>query len=199
MENFLEILKIVLPAIISGMFTFFITKYTYNKNIPLDKMEIAYNRIYYPIYRIVCNNKDFDKVNLETIIAEISRYLIKYNKYVDNSTLRAFRLLTDKRDKEAYQNFKENIYNRNSYLRRRLGYLEPNFRQIYTYASKQEKRNFRIFIEVIIIYVCVIIGTITKDNVQLIIMSVVMIVAIIILAEISVASIQFIYCKIKST
>lgn len=36
----------ILPAIIAGFFTFYITKYTYSKNQPLDKLEIAYNNIY---------------------------------------------------------------------------------------------------------------------------------------------------------
>lgn len=43
MGIFIEIMKIVLPTIVGGIFTFLITKYTYNKNVPLDKLEIAYN------------------------------------------------------------------------------------------------------------------------------------------------------------
>lgn len=50
----LELLKVVLPVVITGLFTFFVTKYTYSKNIPLDKLEITYNRVYYPIYIVFC-------------------------------------------------------------------------------------------------------------------------------------------------
>ena len=50
MKSFIEILKTILPAIVTGIFTFIVTKYNYTKNIPLDKMETAYDKIYYPIY-----------------------------------------------------------------------------------------------------------------------------------------------------
>ena len=41
MGIFIEIMKIVLPTIVGGIFTFLITKYTYNKNVPLDKLEFV--------------------------------------------------------------------------------------------------------------------------------------------------------------
>ena len=46
----LEKLDSLIAVLATGLITFFITKYKYHKNIPLDKLEIAYNRIYYPIY-----------------------------------------------------------------------------------------------------------------------------------------------------
>lgn len=55
-DTFIEILKAVLPVIITGIITFLITKYSYHKNIPLDKLEIAYNRIYYPIYCLITSD-----------------------------------------------------------------------------------------------------------------------------------------------
>ena len=60
MESFIEILKIILPTLITGIFTFVVTKYNYNKNVPLDNMKIAYNRIYYPLYKII-HKKDIMK------------------------------------------------------------------------------------------------------------------------------------------
>ena len=63
MESFIEILKIILPALITGIFTFIVTKYNYNKNVPLDNMKIAYNRIYYPLYKIINNNKEYNENN----------------------------------------------------------------------------------------------------------------------------------------
>lgn len=53
MKSFIEILKTILPAIVTGIFTFIVTKYNYTKNIPLDKMETAYDKIYYPIYNLL--------------------------------------------------------------------------------------------------------------------------------------------------
>jgi len=38
-------------------------EYTYNNNRPLDKMEIAYNRIYYPIYKIISDKNITNDIN----------------------------------------------------------------------------------------------------------------------------------------
>lgn len=89
MSMIFEILKGVLPVVISVMLSFLLTKYTYYGNIPLDKLEIAYKRIYYPIYRIISergNDEDID-----WIISESKLYFQKYDIYIDNSTKRAFR------------------------------------------------------------------------------------------------------------
>lgn len=43
MKILLEIIKILLPAAVTGIFTFWTTKYAYSKDVPLQKMEIAYN------------------------------------------------------------------------------------------------------------------------------------------------------------
>ena len=132
MTTIFEIAKVILPVFISGIFTFIITRYTYNKNTPLDKLEVAYNRIYYPIYRILYSENDMQK-NME----QVEVYLNKYNKYVDNSTIRLFKAFQKcekiAQKKSIYLQFKDNIYNRHSYLRRRLGYLESNFAQLYKY------------------------------------------------------------------
>ena len=50
MKILFEVLKVILPAIISGIFTFIVTKYTYNKNKPLDKLEIAYDKVYKTLF-----------------------------------------------------------------------------------------------------------------------------------------------------
>lgn len=160
-KNLFETLKVILPAITAGLFTFFITKYTYNKNRPLDKLEIAYNRIYYPIYKMISD----DNLCMDEIINKCNTYILKYNKYVDISTKKIFELLytcTKKAKKKSiYKNFKDNIYNRNSYLRRRLGYLEPNFAQLYKYAEPGLKLLFRITIGMCILYVTLILCSIT--------------------------------------
>lgn len=114
MNIFIDILKTIVPAIISGVFTFIITKYSYNRKVPLDKMEIAYNRVYYPIYRIIYDNKKFNKMKIDTTIHTISFYLSKYNKYVDKSTISAFNTLRKYKDKQSYKNFINNIYDKNS-------------------------------------------------------------------------------------
>lgn len=158
MQILFEVLIVVLPAIIAGLSTFLITKYTYNKNTPLDKLEKSYNRVYYPLYRLISNKNINNDVDL--ILERTRFYLEKYDKYVDRSTQKAFNALfrcdTKAKKRVAYQNFKNNIYNKNAYLRRRLGYLEPNFWQLYTYSSDSEKSFLRIVIEFCFVYLLLV-------------------------------------------
>ena len=93
MESFIEVLKVILPALITGIFTFIVTKYNYNRNVPLDNMKIAYNRIYYPIYKMIYQKYNDNMKNLDKVIAKIKPYLDKYNKYADDSTTKSFNLL----------------------------------------------------------------------------------------------------------
>lgn len=165
MENALEIFKIILPTIIAAISTFLITKYTYNKNKPLDKLEIAYNRVYYPILRIISNRK-INNNDINEVIDKSKIYFVKYDKYIDTSTKRLFEALCNcqniTKKKTIYENFTNNINNRNSFLRRRLGYLEPNFAQIYKYSVPSTKSFFRIIIELVIIYITLILFSATE-------------------------------------
>ncbi|MGN0408670.1 MAG: hypothetical protein ACI4EJ_10440 [Bacteroides sp.] len=195
METLFEIIKIILPTIITGIITFLITKYTYNKNKPLDKLEIAYNRVYYPIYKLIKT----DNINL--IISKTKLYVDKYYKYIDKSTLNSFYYLyeckTNTKRKAAYKNFKNNIYDKNSYLRRRLGYLEPNILQIYTYLSGSEKSTLRILLELSIIYVSLGVASFTKDKIQSLFVCLIIILIIIIVLELVYKMFLFFYYKIR--
>lgn len=165
MESFIEILKIILPTLITGIFTFIVTKYNYNKNVPLDNMKIAYNRIYYPLYKIINNNKEYNKEDLDDVINNISTYMNDYNiKYIDRSTHKSYIMLKDNPNKYNYNNFKNNIYDRNSYLRRRLGYLEPNFIQSVMYLSKDDKFIFFCGVDGLIIYMSFIIAALFNNE-----------------------------------
>lgn len=165
METLFEILTVILPVIITGLITFFITKYKYNRNGPLDKLEFAYNRVYYPLYRII-SDKNMSK-DIDIVINKSSTYIIKYDKYVDISTKKLFDELCNcnkvAKKKSIYQSFKDNIYNRNSYLRRRLGYLEPNFLQLYKYVTPGEKSLFRIAIGLFLLYAMLVLCGITMN------------------------------------
>lgn len=193
----IEILKIILPAIVTGMFTFFVTKYNYNRNVPLDKMETAYNEIYYPIYKLLNEQKIFNNVNVEEIILITSKILNKHGDYADRSTLNAFRLLNDLKNKEVYENFRNNILKKYLYLRRRLGYLEPNIFQIYIYSSKTEKFTFRIFMEILAMYICIFFTSILKGKYQERILFIFILLLITILCEILIKIIKWVICKIR--
>ncbi|MBD5097667.1 MAG: hypothetical protein HDT40_11900 [Lachnospiraceae bacterium] len=156
-EQLFDIIKNTLPTIITCIFTFLITRYKYNKNIPLDKLEIAYNRVYYPLFRLIKDNNDMDSV-----INKSRQYLDKYNKYVDRATIMALNTLvnsnTDAEKRKAYEKFEDNIYDKHSYLRRRLGYLEPKFFQMYTYMPSSQQLLFRIAFEFWIMCICIFLG-----------------------------------------
>ena len=153
-NNILQIIAqndAIMAAIITGIFTFLITKYTYHRNIPLDKLEISYDRIYYPIYRLIRNNKD-----VLQIVEKSELYLLKYNKYADRSTLRALEFLKENlTDKDAYNAYKSNIFEMNRSLRRRLGYLEPNVLLMYSSSSFVERLGMRVLYEMLFIYIFV--------------------------------------------
>lgn len=197
MNLLFEMLRVILPAIVAGMFTFLVTKYTYSRNIPLDNLRITYNRVYYPIYRIVKN----DNIDIDTAIEKIKCYVKKYDKYVDRSTLRAFNYVykcnTDAKKKNAYQNLKNNIYDKNSYLRRRLGYLEPNFIQMYIYFSDAEKSTFRILTEFCAIYLLVIITGMINGKIQSLFAGGMIILIVILVIEIICKFAKFLYYKIR--
>ncbi len=198
MEILFEILKIILPSFITGIITFLATKYTYYKNRPLDKLEIAYNRVYYPIYRLITDKNNTD---IDSIITKCKNYFDKYIKYIDKSTIRAYDSLcvsNTKIEKQvAYETFISNINDRNSYLRRQLGYLEPNILQLYKYSTKTERLEFRILLECFCIYVCLIIGSVTKNHIQLICVSLFLFFSLIMIGEIICRFFKFLFYKIK--
>lgn len=170
MQNVYEIAKVILPVIITGLFTFFITKYTYNKNIPLDKLEITYNRIYYPLYMIIENRNLEYNLCLNLVIKETSWRIKKYHKYFDHATLKTFNLMInsniDTKKQLYFSDFRKNIYQMNSYLRRRLGYLEPNILQRYKYSSHLERFLFRFLIESSITFTSIILYTSFTNVIQ---------------------------------
>lgn len=99
---------------------------------------------------------------MDFVINKSRPYLDKYNKYVDRTTIRAFKTLVDSntytKKKTAYEKFEDNIYDRNSYLRQRLGYLEPSFFQMYKYLPSSQQLLFRFVLELLFMSVFVILG-----------------------------------------
>lgn len=139
----------LVSALIAALGTFLITKYTYNRNIPLDKLEISYDRIYYPIQRLIRDNND-----ILQIIEKSEIYLLKYDKFVDRSTIKAFRMLKENAENmDAYNAYTSNISEMNRKLRRRLGYLEPNLMMMYSSSSLRDRLLIRVMYELLAIYI----------------------------------------------
>ena len=141
----------ILPELIAGLFGFLLAKYSYHKSIPLDKLEITYNRVYYPLY---CLKKNDDILQF---IKESEFYLKKYNKYVDRSTRIAFEnLKKNPEDQDLYYKFQENISDINRNLRRKLGYLEFNDFSVYKYLAPKDRCKIRLMIECIGMFLSIV-------------------------------------------
>ena len=110
-------------------------------------------------------HKEYNKKDIDDVINNISTYMNDYNiKYIDRSTHNSYIILKENPNKYNYYNFKNNIYDRNSYLRRRLGYLEPNFIQSVMYLSKDDKFMFSCGVDGLIIYMSFIIAALFNNE-----------------------------------
>lgn len=156
MNQFFEIVKIILPVIVSGVSTYVVTK---NNNRPTDKIEIAYNRIYHPLVLQMERFKDED--DYENLVNEVKKILVKYKKYASKTTIKACILLEENLDNKKnarhfYQLLEDDIYKYNSQFRRKLGYPEPFLFSIFKYLSLQKKAELLfylcIFVTMVSIY-----------------------------------------------
>jgi len=155
----MEFLKVILPSLFTGVISFLVARYTSNKNMPLDKLEITYNQVYFPIYRLISEGKSLNEIKEKS-----EKYISDNFKYVNETTWKAFRYLNDASETEkqkAFTNFKNNVKKMNSKLRRKLGYLEVDLFAQYNYSSSFEKKLYRLSGEIIIIYLFLILVVVT--------------------------------------
>lgn len=152
----------IISAVITGVITFLITRYNWQKNLPTDKFEIAYNRIYYPIIQII---NATERCYPETV-HKFKTYLDKYRKYANKSTLVAFKQLEKyPRSYYVYENFKRNIKKQESYLRKRLGYLDANIFVMYRYSDQLDKREIKSILGFVITYALLLISNLLVKTV----------------------------------
>ena len=168
MEVIFEIVKTIVPIILTGIITFWVTRYTQNRSVPLEKMELAYNRVYYPMYKIM-RNKKWSELCHEEIKKEMDCRLKKYDKYISQSTrstyndyIKAFE--NGKRNKVYLQNFQNNILSYNNRLRYYLGYPQASVWEMYTYLDKKSKRLIKLCMCVAIIYILPILYALSNEK-----------------------------------
>lgn len=157
----MELLKVVLPTLFTGLITLLVARYTSNKNMPLDKLEITYNQVYFPIYRLISERKSLDEIK-----AKSEKYICDNFKYVNETTWKAFKYLNEARgaeEQKAFANFKDNIRKMNTKLRKKLGYLEVDILAQYSYSSPFEKNLYRLTGELAVAYL--LLGFVTVTNV----------------------------------
>lgn len=147
METVQRVFLDLLPLIVSNLFTFYLTKYTWHKNRPLDKAEIAYNRIYYPLYCFVRNQK-FKEIDQEQFQKKITYIFMKYDKYLNSITRytyheyeKIYKRAFSKQNrmiKNRYKLFRRNIIKTSEALRIQLGYPQANFIDCLIYFFKED-------------------------------------------------------------
>ena len=139
--NNINIIQAIIPTIISCVGTLFVARYTYNRSRPLDKLEYAYNEVYYPIYKFINDKNNYN--NIYATKNALKVYFDSYEKYLDFSTIKIYNELyncdTKSKEKYTYDRFIDNINNMNAYLRKRLGYLEPSIFQLFRCLPIQDK------------------------------------------------------------
>lgn len=146
MNRIYEIIKIIIPVVITGFVTYWVTKYN---RCPIDKIAISYNRIYYPLLQVI---KSSEGKNYKLILEETKKRLQKYNKYASRTTIAACKLLEDNIDSKNAKNclrlLEDDIYKYNSKFRRMLGYPEPMFIFMYKYLSSYNKALFTFYVSI---------------------------------------------------
>lgn len=145
----------IISAMATGAITFLITRYNYKKNLPTEKLEIAYNRVYYPLLQLITVQSKID----QKTIHRFKTYLDKNRKYIDRSTLIAFNQLEEYPESYyVYENFKRNIQKEETYLRRRLGYLDTNIFVMYKYSDTLKKREVKLYFWFAITYMFTVVS-----------------------------------------
>lgn len=144
----------LISAGIGAAITFIVTKMNNENNLPKEKMEIAYDEVYYPIQKILLEN---DYTDDSELVKKIEPYFEKYDKYISLSTKISFNLL--KKKKVKIKKFSNNINHYDEYLRKRLGYLVSDAGEIYKYGNPVYKLALAIIFEIGIEYALPILGT----------------------------------------
>lgn len=177
MDTLFDLLKEVAPALVTGVISYLLAKYKYHKDVPLDKMEKAYDEVYFPLYQAVR-----DECSAPELLEKTKIYYDEFYKYFDRSTLVAYELLKDNlEDKEAFANYKSNIIETNCRLRSRLGYLEPSFWSMYTYAPAKDKKMIRFVFEFSILYIFIMLATLMEGEKETAFVFAVVIIAVVVL------------------
>ncbi len=156
-----EIIKIALPPIITGFMGFVLSK---QKNNNLDNMKISYKEVYFPLYRyITLNEYNIDK---DKLIEYGKKYIENYFIYLDKSTYHCFKKFEAEKDDKTLSEFENNIRLINSYLRKKLNYLESSSFSTYSFSTS-DKKMFYLIIYTSLTYVFYFMYNIFSDMILL--------------------------------
>ena len=79
-EQFIDFFMTITPTILTSVTGFLLGKYNHFQNRPLDKMEIAYDRVYYPIERIMREKS----IKISTVIDRAKIYFLIHENLIQN-------------------------------------------------------------------------------------------------------------------
>ena len=159
-EQFIDFFMTITPTILTSVTGFLLGKYNHFQNRPLDKMEIAYDRVYYPIERIMREKS----IKISTVIDRAKIYFLKYEKYKQLCKCK-----DEEEQQSIYDSFRNNIHNECIFLRKKLGYLQPGYLQIYLYLPTDIKRVIRLLLEFSICYFSACVFSVVKiDNIKMV-------------------------------
>lgn len=171
MNNIWEItLSDIVPVIISSIFTFLLTKYHYSHNRPLDKFEIAYNRFYYPVFRLIQGAYHKKETDYTKIYSNMKSYFVKCEKYINVTTVKNFNnfsyAINNNIFKKHYFNALYNDISTNCFKSRKaLGYIQPGIFGNYVCMKKEDKLLMRLCIEFVFLYIFAFISTsLSEEN-----------------------------------
>lgn len=161
----MEIFGNIIVSIITASLTFIITRYEIFKKRPTNKLEISYNKFYYPAL-VWGEDLDFTCTAYDNYVSQIKVRIKAYDKYVTEETKKLFskleESLVDHKDTVvAYEKFYKDIKRNNQKLRSEIGYIEPNF--IEKFIAKSTTEKFSTVLPVIYItfailtYICVMV------------------------------------------
>lgn len=148
-------------SLITGAIGFGIAMFQCNRSAPLEKMEISYNRIYYPM-SLLLRSKSYKEINQEEVRGKMDLLLKKYDKYISQRTrytyskyLKAFEKGKKRKIKNTFQDFMNDILYNNSKLRWKLGYPQASIWEMLNVLEWKSKLVLIIFVLILFISVIV--------------------------------------------
>lgn len=155
-DTIFNIIKDLLPPIITGAITYLITKYAAGWRKPIDKIEIAYDRVYYPIFEFM--KKAGSEKKYCDIVDFCNDKILEHKKYFSQRTIvlvKNFERSNENTKEENYDLLYNNIRDWNVSCRKILGYPEEEFGN-YRYLTNISKMILALMVGCSCVYISVI-------------------------------------------
>lgn len=148
-EIVLRIVELTISPLLTGVIGYWFAKYTF-ANKKTDKLEIAYNCVYYKLYKYIKDNEINDTINYDDFERYVNSIINKYYRYFSSTTLTYMDLLinskTKKERKTIYRKIKKDIQKYNHKFRFLLGYPEPLIANFYKYVTYENVLFLGLFV-----------------------------------------------------